>query len=164
MDRREEDTFGLYAEMLHAFRAHILSFCYRHGRDATDADQLLVAISNAMLNGIASLRADSSPKERNRWLHRLMHHAYADHRRAHPPVVPLDHALDIAVESDTDAELIESLLQHLDPDERAFLQERLAGYTPAEQSAMHRISRDAVYQRYHRIVQKLKNIYIQHYE
>ncbi|MBQ8703309.1 MAG: sigma-70 family RNA polymerase sigma factor [Bacteroidales bacterium] len=164
MNRREEEILTLYAELLRDFQSHLLSYCYRHSRDEADADQLLVGITNAMLRGVRTLRPDSSPSERNRWLRRLMRQTLADHRRRQPSFVSIDHAIDIAVESDADAELVESLLQHLNPDERALLQDRLAGFTPSELSGRYNVSVDAIYQRYHRIIKKLKTIYKQYYE
>lgn len=163
MPRAEQDILTLYAELLHDYRQQILTFCWSHSNHLAEADMLLVDVTNAILRNVDTLHTDSSPRQRSRWLQRVMRHAYADYRKKNPRTAPLANAESIAVESDEEAQLVEALLEHLTPDERSFLEERLHGYTPDEQAAMHHLSRDAVYQRHHRIIQKLKTIYDKHY-
>ncbi|MBP5527497.1 MAG: hypothetical protein J6X79_03475 [Bacteroidales bacterium] len=163
MPSSDKDILTLYAELLHDHRQQILSYCWSHSTDLTDADILLVSITNALLRSIGTLRRDSTPRQRHRWLQRVMHHAYIDHRATRPHSVPLTKAGAIAVESDEDTLLVEALLEHLTDDDRAFLQQRFHGYSPHEQALHYGVSDGAIHQRYHRIILKLRDIYNKYY-
>lgn len=163
MPREVKDILTLYKEMLQDFRSQMLAFCYSHSNDATDADMLLVAIANDLWRSVGTLRPDSTPRQRNRWLHRVMRHSYDDYRRRKPLTVPLDQAYGIAVESNEEAELVEALLEHLAPEERLFLEEYLQSGGPAKLADQSGLTVGAVYQRYHRLIQRLRNIYHNYY-
>ncbi len=164
MPSEGKDILSLYAELMQAYRQHMLNFCWDHSANPAEADMLLVAVTNDLLRSVGTLRPDSTPRQRFRWLQRVMRHAYADYRTKSPGIVPLSKVPDIAVETDEEAELVNAMLQHLSDDERSFVEERLQGYKPQEQASMHHISCDAVYQRHHRILMKLRTIYAKYYE
>ena len=161
---RDDLTLQLYAEVLHDFRRHIIAFCYRHSESRLEAEQLSEEVVDAVRRSIGGLDPASTLQQRNRWLQKVMRHAYSDHRqRRRVRTVPLDEAAGMAVGEDYDRELLEALLQHLSAAERDFLQEMFDGYTPAEMARRRDTSRNAIYQYYHRIVKKLRDAYKQHY-
>ena len=62
----------------------------------------------------------------------------------------------MADERDKENDLLETLIDNLTEEERSLLQLRLDGYNAEEIAQRVGLTRDAVYQRLHRIVNKLK--------
>lgn len=154
-----------YTELLQTYRLQILSYCWKHGRDVVDCELLLDRVMQNIWKGMRTLRADSSPRQRTRWLQVVMRHALADHRDAHREV-PVRANLDarpLPPADDYDRELLDALLQHLRDDEREFLEERFQGYSPAEQAQRRGMTVDAIHHRYSRLVKKLRTIYQKYY-
>lgn len=154
-----------YIEILQTHRLQILCYCWKHGRDVVDCELLLDRVMQNIWKGMRTLRSDSSPRQRTRWLQVVMRHALADHRDAHREV-PVRANLDarpLPPADDYDRELLDALLQHLRDDEREFLEERFQGYSPAEQARRRGMTVDAIHHRYSRLVKKLRTIYQKYY-
>ena len=160
----DEQSLELYGEIQLAFWQHIVSFCRKHSKDLDEAEVLCDKIIKAVRRGIGGLNPESSQRQRNRWLQRVMRTAYADYCRSQQyTLVPLEEALEVADGEAYDHELLMSLLEHLTPGERAFTDLLLKGYHVQEIPAMLGITLATAYQRYHRIVLKLRGVYYRLY-
>ena len=147
-----------YLALLQTFKGHIFNYCYSHSNDEADAEDLMQEIFTAVWQGIPGLRSDSSPRQQNRWLQHVMRTAFFRHLRQRLPfaTVPLTPDNDRADDSNTEHELLDELLGHLTDDERHLVQQRLQGYSYAEIAEQEQLNENAVKQRFHRIINKLK--------
>ncbi len=161
----DDNPLKCYTELLQTHRPQILRYCWKHGRDVVDCELLLDRVMQNIWKGMRTLRADSSPRQRNRWLQVVMRHALADHLAAHREVLVYANleCRPLPPDVDYDSELLDALLQHLGEDDRTFLRERFEGYTPAEQAQRRGMTVDAIHHRYSRLVKKLKTIYQKYY-
>lgn len=167
MDHPTPDISQRYLDLLHDYGKQIRRYCISHGDTAYEAQELMQEVMTNLWRRLPSVDADSSPRQLNRWLQRVMHTTFLDYLRRHllrPRTVPLNDADGLGLGQDYDAELLDALLQHLDDEERCMMERYLAGYNATEISAEHHRSPDAVRQRIHRIILKLRTIYRQYYE
>ncbi|MBQ6955152.1 MAG: RNA polymerase sigma factor [Bacteroidales bacterium] len=162
MDAKEHhtlDDYRRYEALLRDFGRHIEHYCFTHCSSAFEASELVQAVLDKVWNGIATLRPDSSSRQVNRWLQKVMRSAAADwFRRRRGHTVPLEATALVADQPSYDTELLDDLLSYLSDEERVLLQERLDGYSSAEIGERHGIAANAVDQRIFRIVNKLKQI------
>ena len=165
MSPSEYDKHCRYEELLHDFGRHIASYCSRHAVGRVETRELVQDVMVAVWEGLDRLDAASTPRQVNRWLHKLMRHAVYDRyfRRKALPTVPLEMAGDVADSETCDRELLDDLVSRLSPDEQELIRERFEGYTPAEMAAKRNLTVNTLNQRMSRITQKLKTIYGQLY-
>lgn len=149
-----------FTELLRGYSDLIWSMC----RDAAHGDgelcrDLFQDVSLRLWLHFDELRPDAQPHERTAWVEWQVRHVLSHAGRRQRPE-PMGVLPDLATE-DGDAEirtLIKDLLAHLQPDERQMLQMRMEGYSASEIAEKTGISRDAVYQRMHRTLQKARKI------
>ena len=164
MWRADNDTMRKYVELLGEYRQQIASFCFKHTRTPDEADELLGDVVDAVRRSVGTMRA-TTPRQRYHWLQQVMRHALADRRRRNRlHDVPLYMARNVPADDESDKELVEALLEHLPDDERELIQATMEGYTADELAERHGLTRNAIYQRYRRIVLKLRTIYKKYYE
>lgn len=154
-----------YAALLDSYRANIVAFCSRHSDSVYEAEELMQDILVAVWEQLGALRRDSSPRQVNRWLQRVMRTVLVRRLRAgrRRDAVPL--AVDIAAD-DSDAalrETIDDLVAHLGPDDREAVRLRLEGYDNGEIAASLGVSANSVNQRFFRLIPRLKKIYLRIY-
>jgi RNA polymerase sigma factor (sigma-70 family) len=120
----------------------------------------------AVWENIDSLRSDSTPRQVNRWLQKVMRTVFV--RQIRRPRIKaeaqLGEAANVADTADHDRELIEELVSYLPPDDRQILQERFHGYSNAEIAVRMGMKENTLNKRMSRIVTKLKEIYKEIYE
>lgn len=166
MDHPTPETYQRYLDLLHDYGGNIRHYCIVHSDTLYEAQELAQEVMATLWRRMGTLADDSTPRQVNRWLHRVMRSTFLDHLRRHPRprTVPLAAAEGYDDGQDYDAELLDALLQHLDADEHRLMDQYLAGYKAAEIAREHKISADAVRQRVHRIILKLRTIYKKNYE
>lgn len=83
------------------------------------------------------------------------------HRRPQPEFEPVtDEMADrVSEESHREGELVEAMLESLSEEERELIRLRLDGYDAEEIGRMKALTADAVYQKIHRAIKKLKKRY-----
>lgn len=135
------------------------AYCWSHSHSADDAEELMQKLFVYLWEVIDTLDANSTARQQNRWLHKVMRTVFVRHLRdkIRHRTVPLERLGDIADETPPmDGENIEELMTALDDTERRLLQGRLDGYKLAEMATTLGISHDAARQMMHRIMLKLK--------
>lgn len=158
------EDYARYEALLHRFGRHIQAYCARKANSAEECKELVQCVLVALWDGVGTLGDDSRPRQQNRWLQRVMRSAVGMHFRRRRSMVPIEEIVDMPESQDEGAELLDALMQHLDPDERALLQERFDGYSVVEMAERRHVEANALYQRIYRITNKLKQIYHEEYE
>ncbi|MDY6289033.1 MAG: sigma-70 family RNA polymerase sigma factor [Bacteroidales bacterium] len=155
-----------YVALLRTFRRHIEHYCARHSNSREDAEDMMQEVFITVWENIDGLNVESSPRQVNRWLQRVMRTVFVRQIRRHriDSSAPLSEAAHLAQTDDYDRELLESLIAHLAEDERELLQERFKGYSNIEIAERLGIRVNTLNKRMSRIVTKLKDIYNQNYE
>lgn len=155
----------LYARLLDRYHAHIVAFCARHSDSRDEASDLMQWVLLAVWESVGSLRRDSSPRQVNRWLQKVMLSTYVRHLRGRPryKAVPLDVTNEPPADDGALTETVEELLSHLSPDDRNMVQQRLKGYDNSEIAQQLGLTANNVNQHFFRITNRLKKIYIQIY-
>lgn len=155
MERQFDDLLRQYAPLVQAMCRDAAGGDSEHCRDL---------YQNACLRlwqHLAELRHDAAPHEQRAWVEWQVRHVL-EHaaRRQRPPTLS-----DLPEQADTgDTEnaerraLIADLANQLPPQDRHLLLMRLEGYTADEIASDLGIGRDTVYQRWHRIVARLRHM------
>lgn len=165
MRQGDYDKNYRYDELLQSYRRHIASYCSRHAVGRSENLALAQDVMVAIWQKLDYLDPSSTPRQVNRWLHKLMRQVVFDRyfRRRQPTMVPLDEVAAMQESEDYDSELLDDLMSHLDTDEQELLRERFSGFTPAEMAAKRNLAVNTLNQRMSRITKKLKTIYEQQY-
>ena len=148
MGQHSPDDYRRYEALLHDFGPYIEHYCFSRSHSADEAADLVQAVLDKVWSSIPTLRPDSTPRQVNRWLKKVMQSVAGSwFRRRRLPTVPLEEAAQIPDRPPYDAELLDDLLSHLSDEERALLQERFDGYSSKEIGQKFGISANAVDQR-----------------
>lgn len=150
------------------FSRHIENYCIRHSNSREDAEDLMQEVFITVWENIDGLHPDSSPRQTNRWLQKVMRTVFVRHIRhqrinADASLAEADRLADPSSGPPGDA-LLEELVAHLPPGDRQLLQERFDGYSNLEIAQHHGLKPNTLNKRMSRIVEKLKEIYTQLYE
>lgn len=167
MTQRTPETYNRYLKLLNDHEKQIQNYCVSHSDSRFEACTLMQEVLENVWHGFDTLDADSTARQVNRWLQRVMYTTFVSHLRhwhRSEVMVPLEEAESLAAGDDDNVELIQALLMHLSPDERQIVEQHLQGYTHAEIAERNQLTRMAVAQRIHRIIQKLKKLYQKYYE
>lgn len=145
-----------YTELLRRHRPLIWTLCWAraHG-DYERCRDLVQEVSLSLWEHYGRLRPKATALQERAWV--LWHtRTVLDHlhRRPSPTLVPLPATLPAAEDGNTDQ--VDDLLASLGEDDRRLVQMRLDGYDADEIGRALGIKRDAVYQRLHRIIERLK--------
>ena len=162
-ERQRTET---YLALLRTFRRHIENYCVSHSNCREDAEDMMQEVFITVWENIGQMRSDSSPKQVNRWLQKVMRTVFGRSiRRKHiDDNSPLSAAMGMVNDDHADRQLLEELMAHLPPDDRQLLQERLDGYSNVEIAERLGILPNTLNKRMSRILTKMKEIYSQLYE
>lgn len=144
----------------------MVNYAIGHGESRTDADDILQEIMCAVWVGCPGLHSDSTPRQVNRWLQRVMRSVYVRHirRRHHMPTIRLSVQHEPAVPpTDSVAETLDDMSADLTDDERSLIRQYLDGFLPEEIAAEQNTTAGAIRQRIHRIREKMKQTYTKNY-
>lgn len=157
------DTHGAYTELLLRHRSKVWSLCWRYARgDWERCRDLVQEVSAALWQHFGLLRPNAHPLEERAWVilytRRTLDHL---HRGKRPELEPLtiDLAEQIAAPNDSESLVANDLVASLDEPDSTIVRLRLDGYSAAEIAEKTGLSRDAVYQRLHRTIQRLRTLY-----
>lgn len=145
-----------YTEMLCRHRQLVWALCWTRARGNVERCRDLVQdVSLSLWEHYGKLRSGASTFEERAWVawhtRTVLDHL---HRRPSPTLVPLPDNL--PDESDDARETVDEQLARLAAADRQLVQLRLEGYDAEEIGKTLGISRDAVYQRLHRIIERLR--------
>lgn len=151
-----------FTELLRGYSNLIWSMC----RDESHGDyelcrDLFQDASLRLWQHYGELRREAAPYEQKAWVEWQVRHVL-DHagRRERPVAMSnLPEQTDGEAMGETEVRtLVDDLLSQLHPDERQLLQMRMEGYSAGEIAKEMGLSRDSVYQRMHRTLEKARRI------
>lgn len=150
------DSHKKYTELLLRHRPLVWALCWRRARgDYERCRDLVQEVSLSLWEHYGRLRPGAGPLQERAWVvwhtRSVLDHL---HRRPSPTLVPLPDDMPAEV-NDTD-DTLDDLLAALPPDDRRLVQLRLEGRDGAYIAEKLGIKRDAVYQRLHRIIERLR--------
>jgi len=145
-----------YTELLLRHRSLVWKICWArsHGNYERCRD-LVQEVSLSLWEHYGRLRPKSSTLQERAWV--LWHtRTVLDHlhRRPSPTLVPLSE--DWPAEEDGSREALDELLDSLGKEDRQMMKMRLDGFGTDEICKEFGMGRDAVYQRIHRIIERLR--------
>lgn len=155
---KDSDT---YTDLLLRHRKLIWRLCWRYAkRDNDYCNDLLQEVTLALWEHLGRLRPDASSFEEKAWVFWSTRTVLYDiwRRAQRQPALVFDYEMDglASDEGDDVGELVDELLASLAAEDRLLIQMRLDGYEAAEIGEALGLSPSTVYQRIHRIIQKLK--------
>lgn len=151
------DIYERYISLLATYRRHIAHFCVSHCDNRADAEDLAQDIYAALWRSIATLQPDSTPRQQNRWLFRLMRGVYARRLRKKLPFLhaDIDKVAGLVQPVDNNREIINDLAADLSDDERLLLARHLDGYSAEELAAEFGVTSAVIRKRMQRIKEKI---------
>ena len=155
----EHETFN---KLLHSYSTLIWSMCKSASHnDYERCRDLFQDVSVRLWLHIGELRQDAKPHEEKAWVEWQTRHVLSHSRKPREleyelPELPDDEE---AAEAERRA-LVADLMAQLQEEDRKLLQMRLEGYSAEEIAQATGLKRDAVYQRLHRIVARMRKLLI----
>jgi RNA polymerase sigma factor (sigma-70 family) len=153
----DHETFN---RLLRTYAALIWSMCRdaSHG-DAERCRDLFQDVSVRLWLHIGELRKDAKHHEEKAWVEWQARHVLSHSRKPHE----LEHVLPELSDDDDAAEaerrtLVADLMAQLQPEDRRLVQMHIEGYSTGEIAERMGLKRDAVYQRMHRIVARMRKL------
>lgn len=152
-----------YTAMLIRHHTLLWRMCWHHAHGDRDrCCDLMQEVSIALWLNFDKLRPGSQPRQEKAWVRWQARSVfYQIDRRQRLSAVPLDDVVAENLVADDPAnrmEVLDHLLSVLDPDERGMMTLYLEGYRGDEIGERLNLSRDAVYQRIHRAMQKVRTV------
>ena len=150
-----------YTALLQRHRSMVWRMCWISARgDFERCRDLVQEVSIALWLHFDKLRPDTSPHEEKAWV-RWLTRTTLDHQCRHqrPPMLALTNAMAESIpENGSMAEDIEDLMAVLSSEEQQLLRLHIEGYRADEIAQTMGLNRDAVYQRLHRAVGKMRRV------
>ena len=153
MDRHES-----YTALLRRHRHLVWTLCWARAQgDVERCRDLVQEVSLSLWEHFGKLRLDASPFEERAWVtwhtRTVLNHL---HRRPKPVLVPLTDRMAAHLPAPDDGNPLDALMETLSPVDQQLVQLRLEGYDAAAIATQLNIKRDTVYQRLHRIIERLR--------
>lgn len=145
-----------------------MSLCIRYARgDAELAKDLVQEVSVQMLVDLDKLREGASEVEEHLWLRwrclAARKRYFKKYRHFFERLGDCD-AVDDSHSEMANAEMLADIMSHLSETDKQIIQLEIDGYNKIEIADMMNININALYQRRHRIIARLKEIYISNKE
>ena len=158
MDRQNADT-----ELLRRNRLMVWRMCWMSAKgNWARCNDLVQEVSIAMWLHFDTLRPDATPGEVRSWVYWQCRSSLDLQRRLQRPLQqPLTALMEetlAADDSSQEKEEIEHLMAALIPDDQRLVRLHLEGYRAEEIAEALGLTRDAVYQRWHRALQKMRSV------
>ena len=155
------DRNNAYNELLERYRPMVWRLCWRHARGDWDrCNDLVQEVSIALWEHFGQLRPDTTTQEQRAWV-RWQARSVLDlqRRKQHLVTEPFTDAMTetLVDEPESDKEKVAEVMELLTPEEQRLVRLQLCGYNAAEVAQIMHLTRDAVYQRMHRIIVKARN-------
>ena len=152
----------LFNRLFRTYGAIVWSMCKNASHDDYErCRDLFQDVSVRLWLHIGDLRPDAKPHEEKAWVEWQTRHVLSHSRKPRE----MEHNLPEIPDDDTAAEterrtLVADLMAQLQDEDRQLMQMRLEGYSADEIANTMGIKRDAVYQRIHRIVARMRKMLI----
>ena len=164
MSNYSPQRYNEYERFMVSHRQTVWQICFRFAKGDQDRCRDLVQeVYLTLWLKFDQLRDDASERGRMAWLRRVARNVLIDLHRKEKDAVFYDisNLPDIPENPHQDvlSETIEEMTELLSDSERQLVQMRLDGYNASEIASALNIKSDAVYQRFCRIIKKLKAIY-----
>ncbi len=158
------DAHGTYNDLLRRHAAVVWAMCRNAAQgDGERCRDLFQDVAVRLWIHLGELRHDAQPHEERAWVEWQTRHILEHATRRIRPT-PTENLPEQADEKEAaDAEVratVDDLLAQLQPNDRMLVQMRLDGYSAEEIATKMGISRDSVYQRWHRIVTLLRKLLV----
>lgn len=160
------DRHSAYTSLLMRHRDMLWRLCLNRAKGDGDRSQdLLQEITIALWENFGKLRPDASPGQERAWVRWQARSVfYQIERRRRISTVPIDDNLQSDNIADEEAqqrkETLDNLLAALSPEEQRMMRLYLDGYQGDEIGERMGISRNTVYQKIRRALQKMRNVAI----
>ncbi len=161
MKQHTGHSYADYTAFMQLHRETVWGVCWRfaHG-DRECCRDMVQEVYMALWLKFGQLRSDSNEWQQRAWVRKTSRSVLVDlYRRQEPELERLDGtAADTIAEPEAD-ETFEELMEHLGSVERQLVQLRLEGYEAEAIADKLGIEPNTVYQRFNRIVKKLRKAY-----
>jgi RNA polymerase sigma factor (sigma-70 family) len=152
-----------YTNLLMRHRGMLWRMCWKHaGNDRDRCQDLMQEVSIALWENFDKMRPNTTPKQEQAWVYWQARSVFYQIERRHSlSTTPIaENIADNIAEEETQhrKELIDELLSTLNPEEQRMVRMYLDGYPSDEIGKSIGVSRDTVYKRMQRIVNKLKKL------
>ena len=159
------DRQSAYTQLLHRHRAMVWRMCWRAARgNWARCNDLAQEVSIMLWLHFDALRADASPAEERSWVYwQCRSSLYQQRRRQKPSMLSLTALMEETLADDNSLqqkEEIEHLIASLPYDDQQLVRLHLDGYHADEIASLMNLSRDAVYQRLHRIIVRARRVVV----
>ena len=147
-----------YTELLRRHRRLVWTLCWAHSHgDYERCRDLVQEVSLSLWEHYGRLRPQTTALQERAWV--LWHtRTVLNHLHRHPSPTLVSLPAELPLVEDDIGESIDDLLAFLAPDDRRLVQMRLDGYEAEEIAKALGIKRNAVYQRLHRIIERLRKV------
>lgn len=157
------DRQSAYTKLLRRHRLMVWRMCWMSAKgNWARCNDLVQEVSIAMWLHFDTLRADATPGEERSWVYWQCRSSLDLQRRLQGPLQQPLTALVVetlaADDSVQEKEEIEHLMAVLSPDDQRLVRLHLEGYRADEIAETLGLTRDAVYQRWHRALQKMRSV------
>ncbi len=157
------EAHSAYTDLLLRHRTRVWRLCWHYANgDWERCRDLVQEVSLELWEHFGSLRTNARPHEERAWvtLHtrRTLNHLHRKSKHVYVSLTP-DNSDALTCDNDSSCELVDDLLDTLSSADRQLVELRMKGYDATEIAEQMGITRDAVYQRLHRIVVKLRDKY-----
>lgn len=155
------DRNSAYSDLLVRHRSRVWSLCWRYaGGDWERCRDLVQEVVVDLWEHFGTLRPGAKKREERAWVtlntRRTLHHL---HRGQHPVYQPLTPEVTATlVDSGSAENEAADLVAALPEPDATIVRLRLEGYSAAEIAEQIGMGRDAVYQRLHRVVKRLREM------
>lgn len=164
MNNYSPQRYNEYETFMMRHRQTVWLICFRFANgDREKCRDLVQEVYLTLWLKFDQLHRDASEWQQKVWLKRVARNVLIDLYRREKQAVFYDisELPEIPESSHQDilSETLEEMIEHLNDNERQLVQMRLDGYDASEIATALNVKSDAVYQRFCRIIKKLKAIY-----
>lgn len=161
MNKTVADRETLFTSLLIRNHSMLWRMCWRRsGKDTDCCKDLMQEVAIDIWNNLDKLRPDATPSQERAWVGwRARSVFFRIGRTRQLPTEPLTDEIANSVVADESyrlAEVLEGCMSSLSDGERQMMQLYLDGYNAEEIGQQIGVSRDAVYQRMHRAINKMR--------
>ena len=157
-----------FRSLIHRHEWLLWLLCYRYAQGYySRARELYQEVLCAVWCRLQQLEADADTLRERQWLRLQARNVMSHRHRQRQLIVPLDERLgnslvdEEAEQQRRNNELLDELAAHLSDEDRQLVRLYRDGFRPDEMAQILSISTEAVYQRLHRTVQRMKTIHEQ---
>ena len=145
-----------YTDLLYRHRSLVWKLCWARSKgDYERCRDLVQEVSLSLWEHYGRLRPNTSVLQERAWV--LWHtRTVLDHLHRHPSPTFVPLPTELPLDENDSVDCVDELIECLDNEDRLLVKMRLDGYEAEEIGKVLGINRNAVYQRLHRIVVRLR--------